>query len=321
MTLIPAINAYIAFKRAGGHRYRTQAQELLSFGRYIGDVRLEGFSPESILKFLDSKKGSRHTWRRKHSQLSRFFRYCHAAIGGPVVRMPAIRGMLRTQFVPHIYSKDDVRTMLHSAGERTHRPNATVSSDTFRMVLLMLYATGCRLSEVLSLEHHEFDPTQQNILLGGRTFKPRRLPIGPELNDELLHYLSTRPNTQPHAPLFARRTGEPLSEDSVRRLFLTLLTMTGVNRIDTNDQWKPRLFDFRATFAVHRIGQGLNQQKELDRLIPALSVYMGYKDLSATEKFLHLTPERFGSALQKLSPAEMPSTEPASTSKESAASN
>ena len=40
----------------------------------------------------------------------------------------------------------------------------------------------------------------------------------------------------------------------------------------------------------------------LNRMLPALSVYMGQVGLASTERFLFLTPERFRKELDKLSP-------------------
>ena len=40
----------------------------------------------------------------------------------------------------------------------------------------------------------------------------------------------------------------------------------------------------------------------MNRMIPALSAYMGQHNLGAAERYLRLTPERFRSPLNKLSP-------------------
>jgi integrase/recombinase XerD len=40
----------------------------------------------------------------------------------------------------------------------------------------------------------------------------------------------------------------------------------------------------------------------MNRMIPALSVYMGQNDLGAAERYLRMTPERYRNQLNKLSP-------------------
>ena len=60
--------------------------------------------------------------------------------------------------------------------------------------------------------------------------------------------------------------------------------------------------DFRATFAVHRLVSWIRQGADLNRMIPALSTYMGYPELAAAEKYLAFAPERFREQLNQLSP-------------------
>jgi len=66
--------------------------------------------------------------------------------------------------------------------------------------------------------------------------------------------------------------------------------------------YQPRMQDLRYTFAVHRLTAWFKHGADMGRMIPALSTYMGQHDLSASERYLRLTPERFRAQLNKLSP-------------------
>jgi integrase/recombinase XerD len=90
---------------------------------------------------------------------------------------------------------------------------------------------------------------------------------------------------------------------AVGRAFRNLRRLMGVQRHD-GAIYQPRMHDLRATFAVHRLTSWLRQKADLNRLIPALSAYMGQIGLGATERYLKLTPERFRTQLIKLSPQE-----------------
>ena len=61
--------------------------------------------------------------------------------------------------------------------------------------------------------------------------------------------------------------------------------------------------DLRTTFAVHRLTTWLRQGADLNRLIPALSAYMGQCGLGSSERYLKLTPERFRTQLNRLESA------------------
>jgi hypothetical protein len=60
------------------------------------------------------------------------------------------------------------------------------------------------------------------------------------------------------------------------------------------------LSDLRFTFAVHRITSWIRGGADLNRMLPALAAYMGQR-LGSTERYYHLTPERFKKHLKKLS--------------------
>jgi hypothetical protein len=77
--------------------------------------------------------------------------------------------------------------------------------------------------------------------------------------------------------------------------------MAGIQRND-GTAYRPRMIDFRSTFAVHRISSWIKQGADLNRLLPALAAYMGTASLESSEKYLSLTPERFRKELSKLSP-------------------
>jgi hypothetical protein len=62
----------------------------------------------------------------------------------------------------------------------------------------------------------------------------------------------------------------------------------------------------RATFAVHQITLWIKRRRDLNLMLPALGAYMGNVGLESTERYLQLTPERFQTALNKLSPQQSP---------------
>ena len=93
----------------------------------------------------------------------------------------------------------------------------------------------------------------------------------------------------------------PLAREATHYAFRELVSTAGVNRKDHAPQ-RPRLYDFRTTFAVHQITSWIRTGKELNRLLPALSAYLGHGDLNSADRFLALTPDRFKCELDKISP-------------------
>jgi site-specific recombinase XerD len=100
---------------------------------------------------------------------------------------------------------------------------------------------------------------------------------------------------------FVGKDGKTLNENALRVAFRKLRRLAGIQR-HQGAIYQPRMHDLRATFAVHRLTEWLKQGADLNRLTPALSVYMGQCGLGSTERYLKLTPERFRNQLVKLSP-------------------
>ena len=55
--------------------------------------------------------------------------------------------------------------------------------------------------------------------------------------------------------------------------------------------YQPRVHDLRHSFAVHRLTEWYRQNVDVQRLLPALSTYLGHVELGSTQRYLTMTPE------------------------------
>jgi integrase len=92
-----------------------------------------------------------------------------------------------------------------------------------------------------------------------------------------------------HTPNFARKRGE----NAYRRI----LKQTGISRTDVAGR-RPRLHDLRHAFAVHRLIAWYQEGKDVQQLLPQLSVYLGHRRLADTSTYLTMTPELLRHASQ-----------------------
>jgi site-specific recombinase XerD len=76
----------------------------------------------------------------------------------------------------------------------------------------------------------------------------------------------------------------------VRRAFRWLRTQAGIGR-EGGPRRQPRLHDLRHAAAVHRLLAWYRRGADLQDLLPKLATYLGHGDLSATQRYLTLTPE------------------------------
>jgi len=311
VTLCGAIQAYVDMKRAHGVIFAKAAKDLRSFSRKVGDVPLSTIGTAQILDFLNGPRTSSGTWLKKFSLLKFFFEYWSARgflnrSPMPPVRPPAAQPLL--PYVPYIYTRNEVRLLLRATtswqkSSWQNRKMCRMDSRTFRVFLLTIYATGMRTGEALNLLQKDVDVKRGAIMVrGGRHSRPRTIPTGPDLQVKLRRYkrdrLMMRGSSQ---HFFVGKDAKALNENALRVAFRRLRRLVEIQRYDGAIN-QPRMHDLRATFAVHRLASWLRQDADLNRLIPALSAYMGQCGLGSTERYLQLTPERFRNQLVKLSP-------------------
>jgi integrase/recombinase XerD len=309
MTLFGAVQAYIDLKRAHGVVFDKAATNLRSFSKNVGDVPLDTIRPGQILEFLNGPRTSTATWRKKFSLLKFFFEYWSARGLLDASPMPPHRRPPVAQtFVPYVYTRNEVRLLLGAtpSWQNSSWQNlrmCRMDSRTFRVFLLTLYATGMRTGEALNLQRKDLDLNRGVIAIrGGRYSRSRNIPIGPDLQVRLRRHkrgLARGPDESPY--FFVGKDGKALNENALRVAFRKLCRLPGIQRHD-GAIYRPRMHDLRATFAVHRVTKWLKQGADLNRLLPALAVYMGQVGLGSTERYLTLTPERFRKQLSQLSP-------------------
>jgi integrase/recombinase XerD len=202
----------------------------------------------------------------------------------------------------YIYTKEEIHRLLTSARIGQKCKECAIDAQTLRTILLALYATGALVSEVLNLSCEDVDLKRAVITIRSNRFgRSRRLPIGRDLCDVLMTYLKSRRGKTNGSHLFATKAGLRIRDRNLAIRFEKLREIAGVARRD-GAVYQPRLHDLRSTFAVHRITSWIKKGADLNRMLPALSVYMGQVGLTSTERYLSMTPERFRKELNKLSP-------------------
>jgi integrase/recombinase XerD len=303
MKLTEGVEAYVDRKRAGGLVYEKATQNLHGFCRHVGDLPLSRVSSRHVLTFLNGPRTSTVTWRGKYSLLKHFFDFWESRGEVLVVHMPPPRPPVRQTFVPHIYTRDEVRSLLEAIRRYPTQFLCTIDPETMSTLLLLLYGTGALIGEILELLPGDVDLKTGFIKFRSHRFnRTRRIPIGPDLRGILQRYLNWKGRKKLTGTHFLlRKDGEPLIARTVSNHFKRLRQNAGVVRHD-GATYQPRMHDLRSTFAVHRITSWIKNGADMNRMLPALSAYMGQVGLASTERYLFLTPERFRKELNRLSP-------------------
>lgn len=303
MKVSDAVERYLLQKRANGLSYKTQEFALSGFRRYVGDLSISDITPKQVAEFLSAREVSNKTRLAKHCFLRMFFEFWTDRGYMSLLSMPLPQKRNDQQLpTPFVYTREEIRRLMHTHGNQAHALCA-VSETTFRTILLTLYGTGALTSEILWLRRDDLDLRRNLIFLrGNRVVLARKVPLGKELHRILAGYLQSEERRGISCRnVFVSKHGGPLKNNSLVYSFARLRTRAGVLRVD-GVMRKPCMRDLRQTFAVHRIASWISEGADLNRMLPALSAYMGFAGFRSTQTFLFMTPERFKRELDELSP-------------------
>jgi integrase/recombinase XerD len=284
--------------------FKTGSKVLQSFRMETGDVSLRSIRKWDVEAFLERSILSDVTWLLRYRILKAFFEHWMAR--GQLSELPippARRTGTARVFIPYIYSTSEIRRLLQQAGVRRHPASREFSSLTFQSVLLFLYGTGTRISEALSLKIEDMDLQHGTVTIHPSTGnRPRTIPISAHLWRSLRQYddsLASCSDYSCRKTFFVRKDGRHISPVAITLSFKTLRHKLGISRpADISRQ--PRVQDLRRTFAVHCMRAWLKRGNDIRSMLPVLGAYLGHVNLTSTEAYLSVTPERFSVQLSRL---------------------
>jgi len=295
MKLAQLTSEYVMLKQSLGMRFRAESVILKAFCRAMGDIDITRVTPEPVHNYLAGTGPITTFWHRKFEALSGFYRYAISRGHVSLSPMPVTLPKRPTPFKPYIYTHDEYARLVEMTHVLDRSQRCQVQAATFRTLLLLLYGTGLRIGEALSLTLSDVDlSTSLLTIRNTKFFKTRWVPIGPQLSGVLAVYAKTRralPRPARNASAFlAARRGNALSRSTVERLFRFLCEHAGIRRTD-GGRFQPRLHDIRHTFALNRLISWYRQGADVQHLLPCLSTYLGHIDITATQRYLTMTPE------------------------------
>jgi integrase/recombinase XerD len=293
MTLADAIATYVNLKQSMGMRFRNEDLILKALHRRVGEVDLDDVTPDAVAAFLAGRGPITATWLNKHRVLRRF--YDHWITRGRIIRSPVPTAVPRVAqtFVPHVYSNDELRRLLAAVDENQARRGCQISAHTFRLLLLLLYGAGLRISEALDLTREDVDVHAGLVLIReSKFYKSRELPLGPTLVQHLVEYADrARRRARAQAkPFFTTIRGTNVSPAMARLNFAGLRQRAGVHG-RPGALSAPRLHDLRHSFAVNRLIAWYREGADVQRLLPQLSTYLGHRRIASTQRYLTMIPD------------------------------
>jgi len=303
MNLHNGLERYISAKVDSGVAFSGGSSVLRAFEKRIGNIPLNSIGEAHVQSFLEKSRVGPTTWRNKYFYLFRFFQYCYARDFMLAIKMPENRRPRPPTYVPHIYTRQELKKMLKVI-PKVQKGRREIESETLRSLLLFLYGTGVTPTEALSLQIKDFDWKNKQVAVFTKNLGClRQLPLGHDLYSILHKYCVQNERERQYQPMFRMKDGGRILPDTLHRNFRDVLRAAGIAK-PGGAKLQPRLLDIRHTFAVHRITSWLKQRADMNRMIPALSMYLGFVSLSTAERYFRFTPERFKQQLDLLLPTK-----------------
>jgi integrase len=243
--LAPHFERFVALKRASGASYVTQRSLLLAFDRHVDthapEPPLQG---EALIQYFASlERLSPRGWANVVGVVWPAVAYAlqHGARVETLPARPSRPARYWRQRKPRILSATEVASLLAAA--RRLPPASSLRSATTATLLGLLYTTGLRIGEALSLDVGDLDRRDRILTVRrGKFGKSRALPLRESTAEALARYVDhpLRPvGTDASAPIFVSGHRRRLSYPTVWTASRSTCLAAGISK-----PW-PRLHDFR----------------------------------------------------------------------------
>ena len=271
--------------------YATDIKLFITFlQKRVGNVSWENVTVLDIrayLALMNDEKYARRTIARRISSLRSFYKFLmreNYVKSNPFMKIKTPKLDKR---LPVFLEEVEINELL----ELPARDELGLRDQA---LLELLYATGCRVSELVGLTLEHIDLGNQYVLLLGKGNKERIVPIGSAAVKAVDVYLiKSRPvimrryDIKEHHRLLINHRGTQLSARSVRRILGKYIAELALQK-----HVSPHVI--RHTFATHLLEHGAD--------LRAVQELLGHANLSTTQIYTHVTTERISTVYQNNHP-------------------
>ena len=244
-------------------------------GYLVGTTRRQ---IESFLKHEFSEGFSTTTRARRLSSLKQFFKFLfdeNIKADDPASKIKSIPG---NSILPTILSIKDVDNLLNAAKSLGKNSYARKMNCA---LLELLYSTGMRVSELVSLPVSSFSGNQEMILIVGKGNYERLVPISKSARKAVNSWLVERNKVEKNINskfLFPSKSKQGYLN---RELFFKRVKELAIkSNLDTT---KVSPHSIRHAFATHLLRNGAD--------LRSIQTFLGHSDISTTQIYTHVIDE------------------------------
>ena len=258
------------FLASAGCRAPGDASSVL-LRRFAAGLHAAGYAASTVARKIASMRsfyafGQREGWVR----------------GNPA---KPLRSPRKPRKLPKFLTGDEISQLLAAP-----RPGQ-VGGLRDRAILELMYSSGCRVRELVSLDDGDLDLRNATVRIRGKGRRERLGIVGSHAQAALRSWLAARPTAAggraTSRPLFTNKFGGRLSVRGVARLLEKHLAVAGL-------AGKASPHTLRHSFATHLLDAGAD--------IRSVQELLGHKSLVTTQIYTHVTTSRLLDAFDKAHP-------------------
>lgn len=251
-------------KKLGDNTINSYMLDLKDFFKTFNGS-IESCTKKDILTYISSINGLEVSTVNRHiSSLKSFFNYLVDESIIKVSPMEEVSSLKKTKKLPKYLSISEVNKLLNIPlnSEFDYRNKA---------MLELMYATGLRVSELVSIEYSNIDFENSIIRINGKGKKERIIPLGEVASYYLKVYLSDyrskllKRNT--YNQVFLNNHGKPITRQGFNYILENIRELTGIEKEIT-----PHVL--RHSFATHLLEGGAD--------IRSIQEMLGHENISTT---------------------------------------
>lgn len=250
------------------------ANDLRAAAADLAPARLEQASAEDLAGLAPKWRAlAGATVGRRMAALRRFFDFLQdegIRPDNPAARLARPRPQ---RPLPRILERDEVERMFAAVSERA----ASGEPRALRNLALLelLYGSGLRASELVSLARHAVRPGQPFLMLRGKGGRERLVPVSSRAAEAVAAWAATLAGDARF--LFPSRTGH-LSRVRLFQILRAIAAEAGI----APERVSPHVL--RHAFATHLLAGGAD--------LRALQTLLGHADIATTQIYTHVDSER-----------------------------
>jgi integrase/recombinase XerD len=268
--------------------YSRDLNKYVEFMQNRGIKTIEDITPDDVIACLGNlRKGGlmANSINRGLAAIRGFYKYLlreNIVDENPVANIELGRVWMR---LPDTLSRAEMNLLLEQPEMKT------LLGMRDKTMLELMYATGIRVSELISLTINSINWQVGYLVTMGKGGKERIVPIGKTAFDCLHQYVeSIRPRLLKEnmtSILFLNRSGKGLSRQGFWKIVKKYVNKTGLRK-------KVHPHTFRHSFATHLLEGGAD--------LRSVQVMLGHTDISTTQIYTHVTRERLKDIHKKYHP-------------------